>query len=105
MTVATAKELAKGLLPDAKLWLRRSGSSLDAEVEQTTAACLLDLRRVGIVNIDAQDPLIQQAAKLYLKAHFGYGDDPERWEQAYARLRDALSLSGDYCTAKEAADG
>ena len=42
--------------------------------------------------------LIQQAVKLYLKAHFGYDDQPEKWEAAYERLKAALSLSSDYTT-------
>ena len=64
-----AKELAGILLPEAKLWLRRSTDSLVREVVQTVAACLMDLGVVGVKNIDAEDPLIQQAAKLYLKAN------------------------------------
>lgn len=96
MNVKLADEIAGKLLPDVKLWLRRSGSSLESEVRQTVAACLLDLDRVGIVNISADDPLIQQAIKHYAKANFGYDDDSGKWDAAYVRLRDALALSGDY---------
>lgn len=91
-----AKQLAGILLPEAKLWIRRSTSSLDAEVEQTVAACLMDLGVVGVRNIDAEDPLIQQAAKLYLKANFGYDDNAERWQLFYDRLKAFLSSSGAY---------
>lgn len=91
-----AKQLAGILLPEAKLWLRRSTDSLDSEVEQTVAACLMDLGVVGVKNINAEDPLIQQAAKLYLKANFGYDDNAERWQLFYNRLKDFLSSSSAY---------
>lgn len=91
-----AKQLAQVLLPEAKLWIRRSSASLDSEVEQTVAACLMDMNIVGIKNVDAEDPLIQQAAKLYLKAHFGYDDKSEKWAAAYEHLKASLSLSGAY---------
>lgn len=91
-----AKQLAQVLLPEAKLWIRRSSARLDSEVEQTVAACLMDMGIVGIKNVDAKDPLIQQAAKLYLKAHFGYDDKSEKWAAAYEHLKASLSLSGAY---------
>ena len=91
-----AKKLAQVLLPEAKLWIRRSSASLDSEVEQTVAACLMDMGIVGIKNVDAEDPLIQQATKLYLKAHFGYDDKSEKWAAAYEHLKASLSLSGAY---------
>ena len=56
MKPTEAKRLAGILLPEAKLWLRRSTDSLDSEVEQTVAACLMDLGLVGVKNIDAEDP-------------------------------------------------
>lgn len=96
MKPSDAKLLATALLPDAKTWIRRSTSSLDGEVEQTVAACLMDLGGVGVRNIDAEDPLIQQAAKLYLKANFGYDDHAERWALFYDRLKAFLSSCSAY---------
>ena len=103
MNPKTAKTLAKTLLPEAKLWIRRSSTNLDSEIEQTVAACLMDLGVVGIKKIDEEDPLIQQAAKLYLKAQFGSDGKAERWEMFYERLKSALALSGEYTM--EASDG
>ena len=99
-----AKQLAQVLLPEAKLWIRRSSDSLDSEVEQTVAACMMDMGIVGIKNVAAEDPLIQQAAKLYLKAHFGYDDKSEKWAAAYEHLKASLSLSGAY-TEEESDNG
>lgn len=96
MTVTVARQISSALLPEAKLWIRRSTASLDSEVEQTVAACLMDMGIVGIKNVAAEDPLIQQAAKLYLKAHFGYDDKSEKWAAAYEHLKASLSLSGTY---------
>jgi len=100
MTIVQATEFAAALLPEARTWLRRSSGNLDEEIRQTAAAAYLDMRNVGIARLSAEDPLIKQAVKLYLKAHFGYDDQPEKWEAAYERLKAALSLSSDY-TVKE----
>lgn len=103
MTITDAISAATELLPDAKQWLRRSSSVLDGEITQTAASAFLDMKNAGIKRLDQEDPLIQQAVKLYLKAHFGYDDQPEKWEAAYERLKSALSLSSDYT--KEADHG
>ena len=100
MTAQDALAIGAKLLPDARKWVRRSTSTLDDEIKQTVAACMLDMKGAGIVNIDSEDPLIQQAAKLYLKAHFGYDDTPEKWEQAYERLKASLSLNSSYTRKK-----
>lgn len=105
MTISEAVQISDKLLPDARKWVRRSTSTLDDEIKQTVAACMLDMKNAGIVNIDGEDPLIQQAAKLYLKAHFGYDDKPEKWEQAYDRLKTSLSLNSDYTQGKVTSDG
>ena len=105
MTIANALEIGTKLLPAARKWVRRSSSTLDDEIQQTVSACMLDMKNAGISNIDSEDPLIQQAAKLYLKAHFGYDDTPEKWEQAYERLKASLSLNSDYTRKQVAADG
>lgn len=94
--IPNAMALAEALLPEARVWLRRSSEQLDSEIVQTLAACMLDLRNADIVNQRADDPLLQQAAKLYLKAHFGSDDKSEKWEAAYEHLKAALSLSGQY---------
>lgn len=101
MTICKANNLAEKLLPEARKWIRKSVSNLDTEIQQTVAACMLDLKNAGIVNFRDNDPLLQQAAKLYLKAHFGYDDKSEKWEAAYERLKAALSLSSDYTEAKD----
>ena len=104
MTIKVAVEIAEILLPEARLWVRKSKPNLDGEIKQTVAASMLDLKNSGVVNFNAEDPLLQQAAKLYLKAQFGYDDKSEKWEAAYERLKAALSISSDYNT-EVGADG
>lgn len=105
MTIDVANKIAAKLLPDAQKWIRRSSARLDDEIQQTVAACLLDMKNAGIVNIQAEDPLILQAAKMYLRSTFEYGDHPERWGASYEHLKAALSLNSDYTKRKETADG
>lgn len=96
MTIKEATDIAADLLPSARLWARRTGTRFDDEIQQTVAASLLDLNRVGVVNIVAANPLIQQAVKLYVKAHFGFSDESEKYARAYESLRDSMSLCSDY---------
>ena len=96
LCINEAMKLAAELLPDARLWIRRSSASgLDEELLQTIAACLYDLDVVG-VDVRFNDPLIQQAVKFYVKSHFGSSDDSEKWDKAYDKVKDSLSLSLRY---------
>ena len=53
------------------------------------------MRRVGI-NIDKDDVLLDKAVELYCKAQFDYLGKGEQFQQNYEKLRDAISLAGDY---------
>lgn len=86
----------KDLVPLVKSWLRISSNSVDAEVEQTIGACVLDLKNAGVVTVMLNDTLVQQAVKLYCKAQFGFDKDAEKFGDAYEHLKAALALSGDY---------
>lgn len=81
-----------------KLWIRKIsiGNILDEEIWQDVLACCADLKISGVVKTDLDDPLIQQAVKLYCKAHFGYEEDSEKFQSAYDALKASLSLSGEY---------
>lgn len=96
MTVSEATNAAGGLLQQARLWIRKSATALDGEIQQTIAAGLLDLQESGVQRLNSDDPLVQQALKLYLKAQFGFSDGSEKFEAAYERLKASMSLSSDY---------
>ena len=86
----------KELLEKAKKWMRISGGMVDDEVEQTIAASILDMQNAGVKNTNKEDPLIQQAIKLYCKGQSGYDPDAPKFQVAYEPLKMALALSRDY---------
>lgn len=87
-------EISAELINSAKGWLRIG--SRDEEIRQVMEACLMDLLIGGVAKVDPEDPLIQQALKLYLKSQFGYDSNAETFGQAYEHLKAALALCGDY---------
>lgn len=92
------QEMDPYLINKVKVWIRKIsiGSVLDEEIWQDILACRQDLKIAGVVNADFKDPLIQQAVKLYCKAHFGYEEESEKFQRAYESLRASLSTSAEY---------
>lgn len=86
------------MLESVKKWLRlqQTPTTFDDELKGLIAAAKKDLDRRGVRKVDETDPLIQQAIKLYCKAHFGYSADQERYQRAYDAHADGLALCGDY---------
>lgn len=70
--------------------------------EDMIDACIYDLKRVGVTEYKKEgdkiiDPLIIMCIKLYTKANFNTASrDSERLMLSYEKLRDSLSLSGEY---------
>ena len=84
-------------LSKVKTNLRISSDVFDeAEIQPLIEAALAELRRRGVINQPAEDPLIFRAAVFYCKAHFGFDKDGTRYEAAFDKLADALALSGEY---------
>lgn len=96
-------EITDAMITSAKKWLRISTTSVDDEIRQVMEACLIDLKNGGVAVRNTDDPTIQQAMKLFLKAQFGYDANAERFVQSYEFLKASLALSGDYN--KEESDG
>jgi predicted nucleic acid-binding protein len=71
------------------------------EISGLAEACKKDLEIAGVYVTDETDPLYRQAQKLYSKANYGYDKDSEKFRAAYAALKDAMALSGDYMKAGE----
>ena len=91
------------MLAPVKLALRVTTDAFDTEIEGHIDAALLDLDLAGVsvsnADIDANQPLILQAVKLYCKLHFGEPDRVEAWDRlkaAYEDLKVALSMSVRY---------
>lgn len=105
MILMDTESMAGQLLQDAKIWLRKSGTSLDKEIIQTIEAAFLDLSIAGIKKIDAGDALIKQAVKLYIKAQFGYNEESAKFEAAYEHVKKAMASCSDYTEVAGGADG
>ena len=91
-TKAASIDIAK-----VKTNLRISSDVFDeAEIPPLIDAALAELRRRGVINQPAEDPLIFRAVVFYCKAHCGFDKDGTRYEAAFDKLADALALSGDY---------
>lgn len=85
------------MMEKIKQALRIKISSLDDEITDLIEACKIDLKLAGIKKISEDDPLIQQAIKVYCKANFGLDNkDSEKYQRSYESLKVSLALCGDY---------
>lgn len=80
---------------EIKTDLRIGHNKLDADLQSTLDACLLDLKMAGVAST-ATDALIGQAQRLYCRWQFDYCNKADQYEKAYTALKQALSLCGDY---------
>jgi len=78
------------------LALRIDTEDMDDELNMYISACEYDLARVGIAQISETDPVIQMLVQLYVKAALNFHENGERYKEAYEKMRDGLSLAGDY---------
>lgn len=81
--------------------VRVKSSTSREEIADLIRACKKNLEIAGVYITDEEEALSRQAIKLYCKAHYGYDKDSEKFEAAYAALRDAMALSGEYKKAGE----
>lgn len=88
------------MLEAIKTALRISHSSLDSDIEANIAAGLLELVRAGVSKEKAveasEDPLIYKAVELYVKWQYDFQSKGDKFQAAFEKLRDALSLCDDY---------
>jgi len=83
------------MLEQIRLALRLTDNTFDDEINSLIAACKMDLKLAGVVNIQDNDPLVLQAATLYCKGHFGFADVGEKYLQIYESLKTPLRIAGD----------
>lgn len=89
------------LLTQIKTSMRITHEALDDTIRADIQAGVQDLQRVGVQSFlndgtIREDPLIGKALELYCKAQADYQGKGAEYEGAYMRLRDAMSLCGDY---------
>ncbi len=91
------------LIEKIKVSMRIRHSELDTDIRNNIMAAASDLSRVGVMpyaNVKKkalkEDPLIEKAVELYCKAQADFLGKGDQFEVSYEKLRDALSLCGDY---------
>ena len=89
------------LLKQVKDSIRIKNEKLDGTIQADVEAGALDLRRVGIVALNVngelqEDALLYKALELYVKAEEDFQGKGEQDRRSYEGLRDALSLNGEY---------
>lgn len=89
-------DISQEWVEEVKRNIRAKSSGADEEVKGLIGACLKDLEIAGVYVTNTEDSLAKQAAKLYCKGNYGYDENTERFREAYAALKDAMALCGDY---------
>lgn len=86
------------LIDDIKNALRESGNDLNTEIQDLIDSATADLILSGIHKDKAvdTDALIKRAITIYCKAHFGYDEQADRFQQSYNMLKSHLALSQEY---------
>lgn len=81
-------------LSKQSLSISNSSTIRDGEISMYILAAIKDLERLG-TRIDLENPLLQTAVILYVKANFGFVDDreKERSKEIYNSIRAELSIS------------
>ena len=92
-------------LEKIKQALRRSHSKLDEDLQADIDACKADLRLVGVIHADENDPLILNAIKLYCRST--NTDDTAKaaeWLRRYESLKACLMMAEGYGWKAEESD-
>lgn len=83
------------LLETVKLAMGISTNAFDVELNALINACKTELRLAGVVSAE-DESLFVQAIIFYCKAYFRNDDRSERYQKAFEKVRDAMSLAGEY---------
>lgn len=94
--------IPEGYIDSLMAKIRVKSSTAKDELAALVGSAVRDLDIAGVYVTNLEEPLCERAITLYCKANYGYDGDSEKFRAAYAALRDAMSLSGDY--PKEAGD-
>ncbi len=89
-------DISQEWVEETKRNIRTKSSGANEEVKGLIKACLKDLEIAGVYVMDADDPLVRQAVKIYCRGNYGYDENTERFREAYVALKDAMALCGDY---------
>lgn len=75
--------------------LRLKNSNLDSEISGYIKAAFLDMKRSGadVTETDIANALVFTCVEFYCKWLMNFEAEGEKYEVAYEKLRDSLSLS------------
>lgn len=88
------------MLNEIKLAMRITHNMLDDDIQRNINACLLDLERVGVDKTNTTE-LVTKACELYCKWQDDYLGKGDQFQKNYEKLRDSMSLCGDYRSTTE----
>ena len=63
--------------------IKSKSAVIEQDINNSIAACKLDLQLAGVVNINENDALIIRAVTLFVKAEFNYQNAADRYRQSY----------------------
>lgn len=92
-------------LTKIKQGLRISHDRLDEDIQADVDACLADLKMVGVIYAEEDDPLIFNAVKLWCRSL--HTDDPDKaaeYHKRYEALKACLMMAEGYGCEKEDGD-
>lgn len=93
------------MLEKVKLSMRIFHNALDSDIQSNIDACMLELRRVGVLksvaNPESEDALICKAAELFCKWQYDFNGKGEQYQKAFEKLRDAISLCDSYIESRD----
>lgn len=85
------------VLQKVKLALRISHNALDGDILDNISACIKDLENAGLYSVDAQDPMILNAVKMYCRAMYtDKTEDTDAWLRRYEALKGSLQMTTGY---------
>lgn len=92
------EELTEEIIDKIRDSLRISSKAeaITTDITDSIQACLMDLKAVGVVNVDQSDALIIRAIKLYCRADFDYNNQSEQFRKCYELQKMSLCLDSDY---------
>ncbi len=88
--------IPEGYIDSLMAKIRVKSTTAREELTALVGSAVRDLDIAGVYVTNLEEPLCERAITLYCKANYGYDSDSEKFRAAYAALRDAMSLSGDY---------
>ena len=80
--------------------LRITHNQLDEVLNNDIAAALEDMKRLGLneYTTATEDPLVIKCVELFVKWQEDFGGEGERFQAAYEKMRDGLSMSEGFYT-------